>query len=90
MTKGVQTIAALMDDSMSGDRLIGATRQLCDAFSDLLQAAEPEKQEVRGDGARVPVPSDRYIVMGCHHVCLSGGWLVLSAVFLLRIGDSFV
>ena len=47
MTKGVQTIAALMDDSMSGDRLIGATRQLCDAFSDLLQAAEPEKQEVR-------------------------------------------
>ncbi|XP_043217689.1 talin-2-like isoform X2 [Amphibalanus amphitrite] len=47
MTRGVQTIAALMDDSMSGDRLIGATRQLCDAFSDLLQAAEPEKQEPR-------------------------------------------
>ncbi|XP_037077227.1 LOW QUALITY PROTEIN: talin-2-like [Pollicipes pollicipes] len=47
MTRGVQTIAALMDDSMSGDRLIGATRLLCDAFSDLLHAAEPEKQEPR-------------------------------------------
>lgn len=40
-------IAALMDDDLSGERLLDATRKLCAAFSDLLKAAEPEKLEVR-------------------------------------------
>ncbi|KAJ2939257.1 hypothetical protein O0L34_g13352 [Tuta absoluta] len=47
MTKGVQMIAALMDDSDNGDRLLDATRKLCSAFSDLLKAAEPETKEPR-------------------------------------------
>ncbi|KAL0809871.1 hypothetical protein ABMA28_011355 [Loxostege sticticalis] len=45
MTKGVQMIAALMEDD--GDRLLDATRKLCAAFSDLLTAAEPETKEPR-------------------------------------------
>ncbi|XP_028167577.1 talin-1 isoform X13 [Ostrinia furnacalis] len=45
MTKGVQMIAALMEDD--GDRLLDATRKLCVAFSDLLTAAEPETKEPR-------------------------------------------
>ncbi|XP_049882478.1 talin-1 isoform X7 [Pectinophora gossypiella] len=47
MTKGVQMIAALMDDTDNGDRLLDATRKLCSAFSDLLKAAEPETKEPR-------------------------------------------
>ncbi|XP_013176177.1 PREDICTED: talin-1 isoform X7 [Papilio xuthus] len=47
MTKGVQTIAALMDDTDDGDKLLDATRKLCSAFSDLLKAAEPETKEPR-------------------------------------------
>ncbi|XP_013143136.1 PREDICTED: talin-1 isoform X2 [Papilio polytes] len=47
MTKGVQTIAALMDDTDDGDKLLDATRKLCTAFSDLLKAAEPETKEPR-------------------------------------------
>ncbi|GBP64325.1 Talin-2 [Eumeta japonica] len=47
MTKGVQMIAALMDDTDNGDRLLDATRKLCFAFSDLLRAAEPETKEPR-------------------------------------------
>lgn len=47
VTKEVRTIAALMDDSLSGDELLEATRKLCKAFSDLLNAAEPEKKEPR-------------------------------------------
>ncbi|KPJ17352.1 Talin-1 [Papilio machaon] len=43
MTKGVQTIAALMDDTDDGDKLLDATRKLCSAFSDLLKAAEPKE-----------------------------------------------
>lgn len=39
-------IAALMDDNDNGDRLLEATRKLCNAFSDLLKAAEPETKEV--------------------------------------------
>ncbi|XP_064292938.1 talin-1 isoform X2 [Plodia interpunctella] len=46
MTKGVQMIAALMEDD-NGDRLLDATRRLCSAFSDLLRAAEPETKEPR-------------------------------------------
>lgn len=44
VAKDVRMIAALMDDS--GETLIDATRKLCNAFSDLLIAAEPETKEV--------------------------------------------
>ncbi|XP_063370870.1 talin-1 [Cydia amplana] len=47
VTKGVQMIAALMEDDDNGDRLLDATRKLCSAFSDLLKAAEPETKEPR-------------------------------------------
>ncbi|VVD01405.1 unnamed protein product, partial [Leptidea sinapis] len=47
MSKGVRMIAALMDDSESGDKLLDATRQLCAAFTDLLRAAEPDTPEPR-------------------------------------------
>ncbi|XP_041983906.1 talin-1 isoform X4 [Aricia agestis] len=47
VTKGVQMIAALMDDTDNGDRLLDATRKLCSAFTDLLKAAEPETKEPR-------------------------------------------
>ncbi|KAJ8706954.1 hypothetical protein PYW08_011088 [Mythimna loreyi] len=47
MTKGVQMIAALMDDGDHGDKLLDATRKLCSAFTDLLKAAEPETKEPR-------------------------------------------
>lgn len=46
MTKDVKMIAALMDDTNNGEKLLDATRQLCTAFSDLLKAAEPESKEV--------------------------------------------
>lgn len=39
-------IAALMEDSDNGERLLDATRRLCSAFSDLLTAAEPDTKEV--------------------------------------------
>ncbi|XP_046974632.1 talin-1 isoform X7 [Vanessa cardui] len=47
MTKGVQLIAALLDDAPDGERLLDATRALCCAFSDLLRAAEPHAKEPR-------------------------------------------
>lgn len=47
MTKDVKMIAALMDDSNMGDKLLEAARKLCSAFSDLLKAAEPETKEPR-------------------------------------------
>lgn len=47
MTRDVKMIAALMDDDLSGERLLDATRKLCTAFSDLLKAAEPERMEPR-------------------------------------------
>ena len=46
MTRGVRMIAALMEDSGNGEKLLEAARQLCHAFSDLLKAAEPEAKEV--------------------------------------------
>ena len=46
MTKEVKTIAALMEDCSSGDKLINATKKLCCAFTDLLKTAEPEIREV--------------------------------------------
>ena len=46
MAKGVKLIAALMEETHD-DRLLDATRRLCAAFSDLLNAAQPENKEVR-------------------------------------------
>lgn len=45
VTKEVRLIAALMEDSNTGDKLLDAARNLCNAFSDLLKAAEPESKE---------------------------------------------
>lgn len=45
MSRGVRMLAALMDDDLSGDKLLDAARKLCSAFSDLLKAAEPEAKE---------------------------------------------
>ncbi|KAF5290986.1 hypothetical protein FQA39_LY14517 [Lamprigera yunnana] len=47
MTKDVKMIAALMDDSTMGEKLLEATRKLCTAFSDLLKCVEPETKEPR-------------------------------------------
>ncbi|KAL7051692.1 hypothetical protein ACKWTF_004575 [Chironomus riparius] len=47
VTKEVRLIAALMDDDFNGDKLLEATRKLCNAFSDLLKAAEPEAKDPR-------------------------------------------
>jgi len=47
MAKGVKLIAALMEDDHDGDRLLDATRKLCKAFSDLMNAAQPENKEPR-------------------------------------------
>lgn len=46
MAKDARMLAALMGDG-GGDKLIDATRKLCNAFSDLLTAAEPDTKEVR-------------------------------------------
>ncbi|XP_059352131.1 talin-2-like isoform X2 [Daphnia carinata] len=46
MAKGVKLIAALMEDEHD-DRLLDATRRLCSAFSDLLDAAKPENNNMR-------------------------------------------
>lgn len=45
MAKGVRLISALTQDEHD-DRLLDATRRLCSAFSDLLNAAQPENKEV--------------------------------------------
>nr|XP_027203263.1 talin-2-like [Dermatophagoides pteronyssinus] len=47
MAKDVKMIAALSDDHDRGDRLIDAARNLCNAFSDLLRAAEPSNNVPR-------------------------------------------
>uniref|UniRef100_A0A1B6BY27 FERM domain-containing protein n=1 Tax=Clastoptera arizonana TaxID=38151 RepID=A0A1B6BY27_9HEMI len=47
MSRGVRMLAALMEDDDSGDKLLDAARKLCNAFSDLLRAAEPETKEPR-------------------------------------------
>lgn len=41
MSRDVKVIASLMDDQERGERLVDAARSLCNAFSDLLKAAEP-------------------------------------------------
>ena len=46
MAKGVKMLAALMDDEgANGDKLMGAAKNLCTAFSDLLSATEPQSRE---------------------------------------------
>lgn len=47
MTKGVRMIAALLETENESNKLLGAAKVLCHAFSDLLTAAEPEKKEPR-------------------------------------------
>ncbi|XP_071545978.1 talin-2 isoform X1 [Panulirus ornatus] len=47
MTKGVRMIAALLETENESTNLLGAARVLCNAFSDLLIAAEPERKEQR-------------------------------------------
>ena len=49
MSRDVKVIAALMDDHDKGDRLVDAARSLCNAFSELLKAAEPAQ-----DKSKVP------------------------------------
>lgn len=39
-------LGALQDDDASRNKLLGATKRLCGAFSDLLNAAEPGQKEV--------------------------------------------
>ncbi|XP_064472172.1 talin-2-like isoform X2 [Ornithodoros turicata] len=46
MSKDVKMIAALMDDEDAGDKLMDAARKLCNAFSDLLKAAEPQNRAI--------------------------------------------
>ena len=50
MAREVKMLAALMDDKsagVEGDDLMGAARNLCSAFSDLLSATEPQSREPR-------------------------------------------
>ncbi|KZS00631.1 Talin-1, partial [Daphnia magna] len=47
MAKGVKLISALMEGEEHDDRLMDATRRLCKAFSDLLDAAKPENNNLR-------------------------------------------
>ena len=49
MAKGVKLISALMEGEEHDDRLMDATRRLCKAFSDLLDAAKPENNNVQID-----------------------------------------
>lgn len=47
VAKDMRMLAALMEDNNSGEKLLDATKKLCSAFSDLLNAAEPGTKEVR-------------------------------------------
>ncbi|XP_050730859.1 talin-2-like isoform X3 [Eriocheir sinensis] len=47
MTKGVRMIAALLETDNESNNLLGAAKVLCEAFSDLLVAAKPERKETR-------------------------------------------
>jgi len=48
MAREVKMLAALMDDKgAQGNDLMGAARNLCGAFSDMLKAAEPQTNEPR-------------------------------------------
>ncbi|XP_071498741.1 talin-1-like [Diadema antillarum] len=47
MTKGVKMLAALLGNEQDSEKLLGAARNLMDAFSDLLKCAQPDSQEPR-------------------------------------------
>lgn len=47
MTKGVKMLAALLGSEGDSEKLLGAARDLMDAFSDLLKYAQPDSQEPR-------------------------------------------
>lgn len=46
MTKGVRTVAALMEDEDRGNDLLDAAKRLCGAITDLLSSINPEQKEV--------------------------------------------
>ncbi|KAL8568329.1 hypothetical protein ACOMHN_040902 [Nucella lapillus] len=46
-SRDVKMLAALGEDQNAGDKLLDATRTLCGAFSDLLNAAQPGSREPR-------------------------------------------
>lgn len=46
MTKGVRTVAALMEDAERGSDLLDAARRLCGAITDLLSSIHPERRKV--------------------------------------------
>lgn len=45
-SRDVKMLAALGEDDRAGDKLLDATRKLCGAFSNLLNAAQPGSREV--------------------------------------------
>lgn len=45
-SQDVRMLGALQDDDASRNKLLGAAKRLCGAFSDLLNAAEPGQKEV--------------------------------------------
>uniref|UniRef100_A0A5S6Q7X7 FERM domain-containing protein n=1 Tax=Trichuris muris TaxID=70415 RepID=A0A5S6Q7X7_TRIMR len=47
MTKGVKTIAALMEEEERGNNLLEATRKLCQAITDMLGSVSPRKPQPR-------------------------------------------
>lgn len=47
-SQDVRMLGALQDDDASRNKLLGAAKRLCGAFSDLLNAAEPGQKEVSG------------------------------------------
>ena len=47
MSRDVKVIAALIEDDDKGEKLIDAARNLCNAFSELLKAAEPSTRAPR-------------------------------------------
>ena len=47
MSKDVRMLAALEPQPEGGDNLMDAARRLANAFSDLLNAAQPGSQEVQ-------------------------------------------
>ena len=46
MTGGVKMLAALLGADGDSEKLLGAARDLMDAFSDLLKCAQPDSQQV--------------------------------------------
>lgn len=45
-SRDVKMLAALGEDKNASDKLLDATRRLCGAFSELLNAAQPGSKEV--------------------------------------------